>query len=96
LPLTQVVEFKTRLQKGNRIQVPRLIRWQFKLEPDQVLKIEISSASCFVMGRETFYGQMNKDGRITIPYLTREIIRKHLRDQSTINNILLQVRLNPT
>jgi len=33
LPLTEKVKFKTLLQHGNRIQVPKLVRWQFKMEP---------------------------------------------------------------
>jgi hypothetical protein len=35
LPLTERVEFKAVLQKGNRVQIPKLVRWRFKLETDQ-------------------------------------------------------------
>jgi hypothetical protein len=41
MPLTEKITFKTTLQKGNRIQVPKLIRWQFKLEPTQTLKVGV-------------------------------------------------------
>jgi len=44
LPLTEAVEFKTILQKGNRVQLPRLIRWKFKLETDQILKVIVFPA----------------------------------------------------
>jgi len=37
MPLTEKVTFKTLLQKGNRLQVPELIRWQFKMESNQIL-----------------------------------------------------------
>jgi hypothetical protein len=37
MPLIEKVNFKTILQKGNKIQVPELIRWQFKVETNQML-----------------------------------------------------------
>ena len=43
-PLTEAVEFKTVLQKGNRVQPPKLIRWKFKLETDQILKVTVFPA----------------------------------------------------
>jgi hypothetical protein len=92
--LTEVVKFKTLLQRGNRIQVPRLIRWQFKLEPDQVLKVMVLPIGYF-LGPEEFYGHMNKDGRITLPYLTREIFRSKKRELQTLEGIVLEVSLKP-
>jgi hypothetical protein len=35
------------LQKGNRVQVPKLVRWEFKMEPGQVLKIEVARAGSY-------------------------------------------------
>jgi len=35
VPLTQKVSFKTMLQKSNRVQVPKVVRWQFKMEQEQ-------------------------------------------------------------
>jgi len=32
VPLTECVEFKTVLQRGDRVQVPKLVRWEYKLE----------------------------------------------------------------
>ena len=37
MPITEKVNFMTMLQKGNKIQVPELIRWQFKAETNQML-----------------------------------------------------------
>ena len=31
MPLTERVKFKTVLQKGNRVQLPKLVRWEYKL-----------------------------------------------------------------
>lgn len=27
---------------GNRVQLPKLVRWRYKLESDKVLKVEVS------------------------------------------------------
>lgn len=64
--MTEYVEFKAELQKGNRIQIPRLIRWQFKLEPTQVLKVKVQPIGA-IMVHEEFFAKMSKDGRITVP-----------------------------
>ena len=46
------------------MQVPKIIRLQFKLEPNQVLRVEIGGLG----GRSIiFYAGMGKDGRIFIP-----------------------------
>ena len=72
MPLTQKVTFKTMLQRGNRVQVPKLVRWQFKMEPDQVLKVGVLAHNVWT-GWQHFYGKMGKDGRITVPKLQREL-----------------------
>ena len=41
MPLTGKVAFKRPLEGCNKVQIPKLIRWQFKLEPDQVLHVGI-------------------------------------------------------
>jgi hypothetical protein len=64
LPLTEQVEFQTALQRGNRVQVPKLVRWRFKLESDQVLKVSVWAD---VISWKTFYACMDKSGRITVP-----------------------------
>ena len=42
MPLTIKVSFETVLEKGNRLQIPKLIRWQFKMEQNQVLRVGVS------------------------------------------------------
>ena len=42
MPLTEKINFKTKLQKGNRIQVPQLIRWEFKAETNQLLNVGVN------------------------------------------------------
>ena len=65
MPLTERVDFKAVLQKGNRVQVPKLLRWRFKLEASQALKATVTAANVF-SGWETFYGRMDKSGRPSI------------------------------
>ena len=69
MPLTERVDFKTRLQRGNRVQLPKVVRWRYKLESDQVLKVTMSIAGAW-SGYETFYGKMDKSGHLTVRRLT--------------------------
>jgi hypothetical protein len=76
MPLTQKVTFKTVLQRGSRVQVPKLVRWQFKMETDQVLKVGVGAHTLGIWREwESFYGKMGKDGRILIPKLTLALLR---------------------
>jgi len=89
LPLTESVEFKTVLQKGNRIQVPKLVRWQFKMEPTQVLAISVGIEGTF--RNQWFYGRMSKDGRITIP----KLIMGLLEEKKSLVGCIINVNLEP-
>jgi len=84
MPLTLQLTFKAIIGKGNRIHIPTLIRWEFKIEPTQILTISVRQ---FEVGiQETFFAKMNKDGRITIPKIDAEIIKTHLHKQETLNH----------
>jgi hypothetical protein len=63
VPLTELVKFKVVLQKGNRFQLPKVVRWRFKLESDQVLKVTLTVVDSFGVW-EVFYARMDKSGRI--------------------------------
>ena len=91
MPLTRKVSFKTVLQKGNRVQVPKVVRWQFKMESEQVLKVTVNALNVW-SGWETFYARMGKDGRITLPKLTRELLQD--REQS-LTGYVMEVVLEP-
>jgi len=58
--------FQSAFTRKNRLRVPSLIRWQFKLEPTQVLKVTITLADTLGV-KETFFGSMRKDGCIAAP-----------------------------
>jgi len=91
MPLTQKVSFKTVLQNGNRVQVPKVVRWQFKMESEQVLKVTVNALNVW-SGWETFYARMGRDGRITLPKLMRELLRG--REQS-LTGYVMEVILEP-
>ena len=91
VPLTQKVSFKTMLQKGNRVQVPRVIRWQFKMDTEQILKVSVNAVNLW-SGWQIFYTKMGKDARITIPKLQRELLRG--KEQS-LAGYVMEVMLEP-
>jgi bifunctional DNA-binding transcriptional regulator/antitoxin component of YhaV-PrlF toxin-antitoxin module len=72
--LDRHVEFKVVMQRGSRLQVPKLIRWEFKLEPAQVLRIALHFDGHWGT-REEFFGHINKAGRITVPKLICSLLK---------------------
>ena len=91
MPLTGSVMFKAVLQRGNKVQVPRLLRWQYRMEPDQVLRVEVRSEEFF--GDERFLGRMRKDGRLTIPRLIPKLLRGD--EEGNLQGCVLEVTLEP-
>jgi len=55
------LRFKTMLQKGNPVQVPKMIRWRCRIDSEKVPKVNVTAVSVYSV-RESFYGQMGKDG----------------------------------
>ena len=94
MPLTERVDFKTRLQRGNRVQLPKLVRWRYKLESDQVLKVTVSVVGAWG-GFETFYARMDKSGRLTIPRLTLQLLRARMHGDPSLTGAVMEVRLEP-
>lgn len=75
MPLPQQIEFKTIIQKGNRLQIPKIIREQFKIEANQVFKVEITRLD-YVSNWQSFYAKTGKDGRIFIPEIIQLLLQK--------------------
>ncbi len=91
MPLTRRVTFQGPLQKRHRVQIAKLIRWEFKMEPDQVLRIGVNAAN-LGRGWQFFFGKMRKGGFITIPKITLSRIQKE--NESLIGH-LFEVTLEP-
>jgi hypothetical protein len=91
LPLTEKVSFKARLQRGNRVQVPKYVRWYYKLEPTQIFEVTI-----IVLGSwrtwQSFLCRMTKDGKIVIPKL---IIALFADGKPNLDNHVADIRLAP-
>jgi hypothetical protein len=92
MPLTERVNFKTKLQKGNRIQVPQLLRWQFKIETNQLLNVGVNDLETRT-GWQFFYTKMLKDGRIVVPLTIIHLLLQ--MEESPITGHILEVTLEP-
>ena len=69
MPLTETVEFLAKLQKYNRIQIPVEVRWRYKLEHGELLKVSVQPVgSLSVVRGEEFIARLMRGGRITIPW----------------------------
>jgi hypothetical protein len=71
------------------------IRWEFKLEPEKVLKVGVYRMHDFGGSWEYFYANMTKDGRITIPLLSRGFLVREEERIVPLAGSLVQVRLQP-
>jgi hypothetical protein len=94
VPLAELVEFKAVLQKGNRFQLPKVVRWRFKLESDQVLKVTLTVVDCFGVW-EVFYARMDGSGRITVPKLILQLLQSRVCEGEGLAGVVVEVRLEP-
>ena len=74
MPLDKEEEFLAKLQKGNRIQIPVLIRWKHKLKANEILDVSVEEYDGD-MPEERFYAKLGSAGRFVIP----KIIVEHLK-----------------
>ncbi len=91
MPLTERVSFKTRLQRGNRVQVPKYVRWHYKLEPTQILEVTVSILGAW-RPPQIFLSRISKDGRIVIPKLTITLFKD---GKPNLDGYIADVRLAP-
>ena len=91
MTLTRKVTFKGTLQKSERVQIPKLIITEFKLEPSQVLKVGFTLPDKF-KGWQFFYAKMEKAGRISIP---KEILSVWQDEKASLPGCIVEVTLEP-
>ena len=91
MPIIEKVSFKTMLERGNRIQIPELIRWQFKVETNQMLNVGVNDLNT-QSGWQFFYAKMKKDERILIPLLITRLLQEN---ESKITGHILEVTIEP-
>ena len=90
MPLTQSVTFKVQLQNQNRFQVPKIVRWEYKLETSQILKVTLKVLDLGFY--ETFMAKMLSDGRITVPRLVTVILQQKTPN---LKDYFIEVTLEP-
>jgi hypothetical protein len=90
LPLTQRVTFKVQLQNQNRFQIPKIVRWEYKLEPSQTMKITLRASNVGIY--ENFLGRMLPDGRVTVP---RIVIVEMQQTMPDLKSSFIEVELVP-
>jgi len=73
-----VESFHARVQRHMRVQIPRLIRWRYKLIPGQVFQAGLERSGSY--GDEQFWVQMQKGGRFAIPKLVAEVLELEPHD----------------
>ncbi len=91
MPLTEKVTFTAALQSANTLQVPKLIRWQFKLDSNQTLKVGVNFVDLH-KGWQFFYTKMRKDGPITLPKL---VLSRFMDEQANAAGFELEIMLEP-
>jgi hypothetical protein len=92
MPLTVKVNFVTVLEKGNRLQIPKLIQWQFKMEQNQVLSVRVSLKRLLGV-YNCFYAKMDKQGRILIPKLTLALLAN--KENPNLEGCIFGIWLEP-
>ncbi len=90
MPLTEKVTFTSTLQCKNTVQIPKVIRWRFKMESDQALKTGVNFLGLH-KGWQFFYSKMRKDGRITVP----KIVLNLFGDEASLTGHALEVMIEP-
>ncbi len=91
MPLTRHVSFETLIEQSNKVQIPKIIRWEFKLETNQTLKVSVSVPD-LLTGHRSFFAKMMKDGRIRLP----KIVFLSLKgSQPSLAGYIFEVSLEP-
>ena len=73
--------------------MPKLVRWQFKMDTEQILKITVSALNVWGSS-QTFYAKMSKNGRILLPKLQLELMQGSR--ETDLVGYVMEVTLQPT
>jgi hypothetical protein len=91
MPLAEKVVFTTTLEHSEKVMVPKVVRWRFKMEPDQALKVGVNFLELH-KGWQFFYAKMRKDGRISIPKLVLNLFEE---EKTNLAGYSLEVMIEP-
>ena len=73
------------------MQVPKYVRWHYKLEPTQILEVTVSVLGVW-RPPQIFLSRISKDGRILIPKVMIELFKD---GKPNLNNNVAEVWLKP-
>ena len=93
MPLTGIETYKTKLQKNNRLIIPRQIRWRHKIESGELLRVTISPQQSDFFQKEEFFAKTSTDIRLTVPKLTIQIIEE--REGRKLTSQVVEVTISP-
>jgi hypothetical protein len=91
MPLTEKVVFTTTLERLDKLMIPKVVRWRFKMETDQALKVGINFLELH-KGWQFFYSKMRKDGRLSIPKLVLSLFED---EKTSLAGYELEVMIEP-
>ena len=91
MPLTEKVTFTTTFERFDKVQIPKLIRWRFKMECDQALKVGVNFLGLH-KGWQFFYVKMRKDGRVSVPKLVLSLFED---EKTSLSGCMLEVMIEP-
>jgi bifunctional DNA-binding transcriptional regulator/antitoxin component of YhaV-PrlF toxin-antitoxin module len=93
MPLTKQETFKAKLQRHNRLVVPTLLRWRYKMEPGEVLKVALKPLESESYEEEEFLSKTATDGRLTVPKLTIKILEQ--KEEKSLAGAIFEVTISP-
>jgi bifunctional DNA-binding transcriptional regulator/antitoxin component of YhaV-PrlF toxin-antitoxin module len=73
------------------VQIPKFVRWHYKLEPTQILEVTVSFLGAW-RPPEIFLSRISKDGKIVIPKLTITLFKE---SKPNLDGYIADVRLAP-
>jgi hypothetical protein len=79
------------LKKQNRFQVPVSVRWEYRLERCEILRVIVSVVN-LLGARESFLAKIQKNGCIEIPKFMVALLK---RGESSIEGYAIEVTLEP-
>ncbi len=73
------------------MRIPRLYRWQYKLETSQVLKVTVNIVG-FWNYQEVFLTKMRKDGHLSIP---KSVLSRLRGNEPTLEGCDMELIIEP-
>ncbi|MGD0994156.1 MAG: hypothetical protein ABR909_01365 [Candidatus Bathyarchaeia archaeon] len=93
MPLTKQETFKAKLQRHNRLAVPTLLRWRYKMESGELLKVSVKPLEPESYGEEEFLAKTAIDGRLTVPKLTMKILER--KEEKSFAGAIFEATISP-